>query len=247
MALVCDLPAVIKEFKSKTETVPVAFGELWKRTHAVDLSPLPGLGKSLDPNEQNRRTSQRKSDVSQASKQAEAAKASNKTKIIVFEPPKQSPQKLFSYEPVTNVVVQHSALSSIVGHVSKIDVIVFIPQHRRPVRLKVAQTATFQQLIVATIKNHNDTHPKIPLFDESEAYLVRIATEDGQIDDMFPGTLPFLSCKSILFQFNYYTMYSFAVCSPDGLERPFRTRLGLPSGSVIVFPSPERLNRCIMI
>lgn len=188
MALVCDLPAVIKDFKSKTETVPATYGELWKRTHAVDLSPLPTLGKSLDPNEQNRRTSQRKSDVSQASKQAEAAKASNKTKIIVFELPKEPPQRFFAYEPVNPVVVQHSALSSIVGHVSKIDVIVFIPQHRRPVKFKVASTATFQQLIVATIKAHNETNPKIPLHDESEAYLVRIATEDGQIDDMFPGT-----------------------------------------------------------
>lgn len=195
MALVCDLPAVLKDFKSKTETVPTAYGELWKRTHAVDLSPLPALGKSLDPNEQSRRTSQRKSDAPQISKQAEAAKASNKTKIIVFEPPKEPPQRVFSFEPVNPIVVQHSALSSIVGHVSKIDVIVFIPQHRRPVRLKVAQTATFQQLIAATIKSHNETQPKIPLFDESEAYLVRIATEDGQIDDMFPGTSKLLSLQ----------------------------------------------------
>jgi hypothetical protein len=163
----------------------IHYGDTWKKAHSSDLSPIPSLG-STDPSEQ-KRASQKKPDA-QAAKQSEAAKAQSKTKNIAFELPKEPDPNAFKVEPIRFNPASQSGLSAIIGHVQKIDCIVFVPHHKKPVRLKVPQTATFVQLLQQTIKKHNETKPKIPLIDDVDAYIVRIATDEGKLDDMYPGT-----------------------------------------------------------
>jgi hypothetical protein len=196
MTLACELPTILKEIQGRIEAIQ--YGETWKKAHSSELSPVPSLG-STDPSEQ-RRTSQKKPDA-QAAKQSEAAKAQSKAKNIVFELPKDLERTLaacpnyrddaFKIERIRFNPTTQSGLSAIIGHVQKIDCVVFVPHHKRPVRLKVPQTATFVQLLQGTIKKHNETKPKVPLIDDTDAYIVRIATDEGRLDDMYPRTCLF--------------------------------------------------------
>jgi len=192
MALLSELSPLVIELKTKTETV--SYGELWTRAHANDLSPMPQLGKSLDQGEENKRSSQRKNEASLASRQAEAAKAGqNKTKLVIFEIPKEPPSaNPFKVESVQASLVEQSILSQVIGHVVKVDVTIFIPStgSKKPMQFKVTPTTTFGQLISLTVKKWNEANNVKKLPEEIEAFIVRIATEEGKLEEMFPGSRP---------------------------------------------------------
>lgn len=191
MTLVCELPGVIKEIKVKTETLN--YGDLWDKTHSHKPSPLPTFGGSVEEKEslKKKRESTHYSNHNIRGSvhygETTPAGAFKKTKVIVFELPEE-PAVEFQKEPIEDVTVEQSGLSKLIGSSGTLDVEVFIPNTKKPIKFKVSPSATFHQLVVAAIKKTNEDGKTISkMFQDPEAYIVRIATEDGQPDDMFPG------------------------------------------------------------
>lgn len=106
-------------------------------------------------------------------------------KVITFELP--STFSKMTKEPIPDTESlpdSPSALSKLLGAG---DVQVYVPGVPDPINVKVSPTALILQLIVQTIKTYNATKPTKKLEESPDAYNVRIALENGQIDDMFPA------------------------------------------------------------
>lgn len=97
-------------------------------------------------------------------------------------------------EPINIQIIDSSSLSRIFG---TNDVRVFIPNSTTPINVPVIQTSTIHQLIIQTIKSYNKLNLENKMNESPDAYLIRIAQEDGQVDEMFPGTI-FFEIKFLL-------------------------------------------------
>src|SRR5690606_26180976 len=108
MALLCELPGIIKEIKVKTETLN--YGELWEKTHSHKPSPLPTFGESVEEKETLKVKKKRDNSSSSLTdvpynrqknnSRYTAAGTLKKTKVIVFELPQEDPAVEFLKEPI---------------------------------------------------------------------------------------------------------------------------------------------------
>lgn len=105
-------------------------------------------------------------------------------KLVLHELPQQS-VKIAKDSIDETPPMETSALSKLLGPT---DVEVWVPGAKSTISVRILPSATMQQLIINTIKTHNNATPaNEKLLDVNpEAYNVRIATPNGQIEDMFP-------------------------------------------------------------
>lgn len=81
--------------------------------------------------------------------------------------------------------METSALSKLLGPT---DVEVWVPGAKSTISVRILPSASMQQLVINAVRVYNNAKsaPEKPLDTNPDAYNVRIATQDGQVEEMFP-------------------------------------------------------------
>jgi hypothetical protein len=193
MALVGDLVSILKEIKTKADTITI--DAIWKELHSNEPLIEQLSGKEKQP--QKRRSV--KMVIPEEMKKLKRRSVGpvdsigniEKTKTVVFESAKDPNLFTFTKREVPPIQPRASPLSKLVGHVVFSEIKVFLPNEQKPVLVKIAQTAIFEKLIIMAVKKYNSqTPPPSTLLPEDpDAYMLRVADEKGNIDEDFPRTL----------------------------------------------------------
>lgn len=190
MALVGDLSSILKEIKTKIDTITI--DAIWKELHSNE-SLVEQLSRKEKQAQKRISFKLIVPDEIKKAKHKSIGPVENvgipeKTKTIVFEPAKDSKLFAFTKREVPPIQPRTSPLSKLVGHVVFSNIKVFFPNETKPIIVKIAQTAPFEKLIETAVKKYNSQTPPPPtlLPEDPEEYSLRVADDKGNIDEDYP-------------------------------------------------------------
>jgi hypothetical protein len=202
MAVIGDLASVLRDIRTKTDNIII--DPIWREVNGLDNEQAASAAK-------DRRINKRKSlllmnALDDAKKNERKANPTDqapvdKCKMVVFETPKDLKSFAFDKEkPIIPPMAapKKSGLSKMIGNVALTDMKVFVPHMTKPIVIKIAQTATFEKLMEMVIRKVNSMDPNNQLNEDTDAYVLRMADEKGNVDDDFPE----ISARSQVGKFN---------------------------------------------
>lgn len=207
MAVIGDLASVLRDIRTKTDNIII--DPIWREVNGLDNEQAASAAK-------DRRINKRKSlllmnALDDAKKNERKANPTDqapvdKCKMVVFETPKDLKSFAFDKEKPTippMAAPKKSGLSKMIGNVALTDMKVFVPHMTKPIVIKIAQTATFEKLMEMVIRKVNSMDPNNQLNEDTDAYVLRMADEKGNVDDDFPGKQKYLR--------HYYTVTNYDI------------------------------------
>lgn len=206
MAVIGDLASVLRDIRSKTDNIII--DPIWREVNGLDNEQAASAAK-------DRRINKRKSlllmnaldDAKKNERKVNPADQApvDKCKMVVWETPKDLKSFAFDKEkPIIPPVAapKKSGLSKMIGNVALTDMKVFVPNITKPIVIKIAQTATFEKLMEMVIRKVNTMDPNNQLNEDTDAYVLRMADEKGNVDDDFPGKQKFMAYYKLQIQYS---------------------------------------------